>query len=140
MGEGQEGRPSWTRVKRQPRKAVQEAELLTSLEEMAEAYEADRERVDEDALYSCAIGAAVQEQRLWLGWSQSRLAEVAGVDEGTVSRLECGRYLQPSLKTVRKIAAALELETSELLQLAEERMEESSEEAADPISPRSLPA
>lgn len=139
MSEGQGERPSWTRVKRSPRRAVPVAEALTSLEEMAEACEADQQRVDEDALFACALGAAVQEQRLWLCWSQSRLAAEAGVDEGTVSRLECGRYLQPALRTLRKLAAALCLEVSELMQLAEQLME-AGERADAPIAHRSLTA
>lgn len=121
MGEGEgEERPSWTRVRRRP--AVQRVELG----------EDDQERLDEDALLACAIGAAVLEQRLWLGWSQSRLAEEAGVDEGTISRLERGVYLQPALRTLRKIAWALTLEVSELLELAEEQLD-----AVAPISHRS---
>jgi transcriptional regulator with XRE-family HTH domain len=45
--------------------------------------------------------------------NQHELAEKAGVSRGTIQRLEAG--LDARLPTVRKLAAALEVEPSELM-------------------------
>jgi transcriptional regulator with XRE-family HTH domain len=49
----------------------------------------------------------VQGARLERGWSQSELAAEAGVSRPTVSRVELGD--EPSMRTVRKLTAALGL-------------------------------
>lgn len=53
------------------------------------------------------FGEAVQAARLERGWSQSELAEHAGVSRPTVSRVELGD--DPSMRTARKLTAALGL-------------------------------
>lgn len=53
------------------------------------------------------VGKAVQAARLERGWSQSELAEEAGVSRPTVSRIELGE--EPSMRTARRLAAALGL-------------------------------
>lgn len=129
-GEGEGERPVWTRVRRRP----QVSELLDELVELEARQDEDQQRLDDDQLYAVAIGAVVQEQRLWLGWPQDRLAEEAGVSVKTIWRLEGGRGDMPSMRCLRRIAAALTLELSELLEQAEQQLDE---EAAPPISHRS---
>jgi transcriptional regulator with XRE-family HTH domain len=41
------------------------------------------------------------------GLTQAELADAAGVDQATVSRLEIGRVSNPSFDTVKKLARAL---------------------------------
>lgn len=53
------------------------------------------------------FGKSVQTKRLERGWSQDELAENAGVSRPTVSRVELGH--EPSMRTARKLAAALGL-------------------------------
>lgn len=129
-GEGEGERPVWTRVRRRP----QVSELLDELVELEARQDEDQQRLDDDQLYAVAIGAVVQEQRLWLGWPQDRLAEEAGVSVKTIWRIEGGRGDMPSMRCLRRIAAALTLELSELLEQAEQQLDE---EAQAPIPHRS---
>lgn len=48
-------------------------------------------------------------------WTQVRLAEEAGISPTTVSGIENGRISRPHFGTVRKLAAALEVEPEDLL-------------------------
>ncbi|MFF3014923.1 helix-turn-helix domain-containing protein [Streptomyces sp. NPDC057939] len=52
------------------------------------------------------IAQAVFDRRTELGWSQSQLAEAAGMRQPHVSRLEAARSL-PSLDVLRRVAEAL---------------------------------
>lgn len=61
--------------------------------------------------------ARVREARLNLGWSQSELAEAAGVSRPTVARIEAGQ--QVALGTLVKVAAALGLQVQVSIQQAE---------------------
>lgn len=54
-----------------------------------------------------ALGADVRRLRELLGWSQDRLARVAHVSQGAVSRLEYGRGLHLPLLTAWKVIDAL---------------------------------
>lgn len=129
-GHGEDGaRPEWTRVRRRPTAS----ELIRQMAELEASQDADQRRLDEDQLLAVAIGAVVQEQRLWLCWSQDRLAAESGVSVKTLWRVEGGSGEMPSLKTLGKIAKGLQLERSELLQKAEELLEESS--AQEPSEP-----
>jgi DNA-binding XRE family transcriptional regulator len=54
------------------------------------------------------------ELRLRKGWSQRRLAEAIGVKQPHIARLESGQN-EPSLGTVRKLAAALGATVEEIV-------------------------
>ncbi len=56
--------------------------------------------------------AIIRERRMW---TQARLAEEAGVSPTTVSGIESGRISRPHFGTLRKLAAALEVEPERLL-------------------------
>ncbi len=47
------------------------------------------------------------------GLSQEQFAELVGIDPNSVSRIECGVYY-PSLETLEKISAALNVEMRDL--------------------------
>lgn len=49
----------------------------------------------------------VTEARERKGWKQNELAERAGLDKGTVSRIEAGEIVNPSNDTVKKLERAL---------------------------------
>lgn len=65
-----------------------------------------------------AFGAVVREQRTAAGLSQERLALDAGVDRTFVSQIERG-IRQPSLTTIWKLAEALGMAASTLVQRTE---------------------
>lgn len=56
----------------------------------------------------CRIGKTIREARLKRGWSQARLAEMAGVSAQYLSRIETGKK-QASLQVVCEIAQALQV-------------------------------
>lgn len=49
------------------------------------------------------------------GWSQARLAYEAGVPQSAISDIESGKRKNPGVKTLSKIAAALEVRLSVLI-------------------------
>lgn len=53
-----------------------------------------------------AIGDALRERRIELGWTQARLAERSGVTQADISRIENGQ-IDPRWSTVRRLAVAL---------------------------------
>lgn len=59
------------------------------------------------------IGAAIKEVRLKKKLSQRKLASLAGISNTYLSDIEVGRT-NPSLKTLKKIAGALEIEIKDL--------------------------
>ncbi len=59
------------------------------------------------------IGAAIKEVRLEKKLSQRKLASLAGISNTYLSDIEVGRT-NPSLKTLKKIAGALEIEIKDL--------------------------
>ncbi len=54
----------------------------------------------------------VRERRMW---TQGKLAKEAGVSPTTVSGIESGRISNPHFSTVRKLAAALDVDSQELI-------------------------
>jgi transcriptional regulator with XRE-family HTH domain len=66
-----------------------------------------------------SIGGAVKRQRKRLGMTQSLLARKAGVDVGTVSRLERAETRAVSVPVLRALAAALELDPADLVRAPE---------------------
>lgn len=53
-----------------------------------------------------AVGDALRERRIELGWTQGALAERSGVTQADISRIENGQ-IDPRWSTVRRIAMAL---------------------------------
>lgn len=68
-----------------------------------------------------AFGLVVKEMRKSQGLSQEALADEAHLDRTFISQLETGTK-QPSLTTVFRLAAALQLKASGLLLLVEDRL------------------
>jgi len=60
----------------------------------------------------------LKQKRLAIGLSQEKFAEKVGLSMRSISLLETGKQ-QPTLSTLNKISQALNLKTSELLQLIE---------------------
>jgi ribosome-binding protein aMBF1 (putative translation factor) len=69
----------------------------------AEAYDAARLAFD--------LGRAVRDLREQRGWSQTRLAQAAGMTRSTVARFEAGGPV-PTLAVLERIAWALDVELS----------------------------
>ena len=84
---------------------VTQAEFDTRTREQREdpGYKAEYERMR----LAYEIGAAVRIARETLGWTQTYLAERAGMKQHALSRVESGDVL-PTLETVHRIATALE--------------------------------
>lgn len=57
---------------------------------------------------------AIKRYRQLKGWSQSRLARESKVSQTYISELEAGKW-SPNLSVLRKLAAALEVKVSTLL-------------------------
>lgn len=58
----------------------------------------------------------LREARKERGMSQAELARRAGVPQGVISYIECGRTKHPRIDTLQAIAAALQCTVDELLQ------------------------
>lgn len=65
-----------------------------------------------------AFGEAVRDRRKAMGWNQSALASHAGLQTAAVSRIERGDGA-PTLRTMQRIAAALNVRLSLLIRHAE---------------------
>lgn len=70
-----------------------------------------------------SFGAGVRELRKARGWSQERLAENSNLNRSYIGEIERGSVIA-SLVTVEKLAAALQLAPSALLNLSESLREE----------------
>lgn len=64
------------------------------------------------------IGPVLRERRLKVGWTQSRLASIAGVAQGHLSTLESGGKVA-TIPTLERLCSALGLALSELVTEAE---------------------
>ena len=60
----------------------------------------------EDPRLADKVAFAVKEARMKAGLSQSKLAELTGIDQGDISKIECG-IANPSLVTLGRIAKTL---------------------------------
>jgi len=58
----------------------------------------------------------LREMRKKRGLSQAMLAKAAGVPQGVISYIECGRTKHPRVDTMQAIAAVLKCTVDELLQ------------------------
>lgn len=70
----------------------------------------------------------VRKMRLKRGWSQSQLAEMAGVTTRTIQRIEQGN--RPSMETCKALASVFEVDLSQL-QPEDEQMQNETELKAD---------
>lgn len=66
------------------------------------------------------IGERIKAEREKVGWSQSKLANEAGVQSSTISQIESGRRKKPSVDVLQRIAKALSITVSHLLGQTEE--------------------
>jgi transcriptional regulator with XRE-family HTH domain len=77
-----------------------------------------------------AVCKSVHERRELLGISQEELASRAGLHRTYISDIERGAR-NPSLKTLSRLADALELSTSDLIKLGENKSVSMSEAVVD---------
>lgn len=68
--------------------------------------------------FQAALGTAVAARRAELGLTQEQLANASELHQRWISNIETGKR-NPSYASLRRLADALELTTSELLALAE---------------------
>ena len=64
-------------------------------------------------LPECIVGKKLKQIRKARGLTQEQLAELAGIHEKHISKLELGTY-KPSFKTLNKVLSALDLEVDKL--------------------------
>ena len=83
-----------------------------------------------------AVCKSVHDRREKLGISQEELASRAGLHRTYISDIERGAR-NPSLKTLSRLADALELSTSDLIKLGELRSDTTSEAIVDAVDARS---
>ncbi|WP_034639297.1 helix-turn-helix domain-containing protein [Desulfofalx alkaliphila] len=62
------------------------------------------------------LGEKIQKLRESKNWSQQHLEEVSKVTQSSISRIEKGILNNPGIETLRKIATALGVTISELLE------------------------
>ncbi|MGA2552811.1 MAG: helix-turn-helix transcriptional regulator [Burkholderiaceae bacterium] len=67
------------------------------------------------------LGPTVRDARTQKGWSQEHLADLARLDRSYVGEIERG-LVSPSLTTLVKLAAALQVAPSELIRHCERRV------------------
>lgn len=60
----------------------------------------------------------IKELRLKRGWTQTKLAEKAGIRQGVLSYIESGRTKHPRIDTLSAIAAALGVPVEKLMKKA----------------------
>ena len=59
--------------------------------------------------------ATISKTREKRGMSQKKLSELTGIRPDIISRLENGKQMNPTLRTLELVAAALELKISDLV-------------------------
>ncbi len=62
------------------------------------------------------LGSTLRRVRAQRGWSQEKLAELAGLDRSYVGQIERA-VVSPTLSTLEKLASALQLPPSELIRM-----------------------
>ncbi len=62
------------------------------------------------------LGQKIQKLRETKNWSQQQLEEVSEVPQSSISRIEKGVLNNPGIETLRKLATALGVTVSELLE------------------------
>lgn len=71
-----------------------------------------------------SLGDRIKQLRKQKGFTQDQVAEAAGIDSKSLSRIECNRF-NPAIDTLENLAVALEIEMQDFF-------------VADPSSPRLL--
>jgi transcriptional regulator with XRE-family HTH domain len=66
-------------------------------------------------MYLGKIGEIIRNRRKELGMNQIQLANAANVSQGYIADLENGKIENPTVKTIAKIAAVLNLNNEQLL-------------------------
>ncbi|HMP18852.1 MAG TPA: helix-turn-helix transcriptional regulator [Candidatus Paceibacterota bacterium] len=61
------------------------------------------------------LAKIVKQLREQKKWSQEKLARVADVSNNTITNIEVGNQLNPTIDTLRKIAKALEVDAKDLM-------------------------
>src|SRR4051794_17421793 len=85
-----------------------------------------------------AFGHAVRELRAYRGFSQETLGYAAGLHRNYVGAIERGE-LNPTIRTVLRLAVGLQIKPSRLVELAERRQAEMTADPSDvPAGERSL--
>ncbi len=76
-----------------------------------------------------ALGDKIKTLRNKLGLSQQQLANLTGITQATISRIECGDVRQPQPDYLSRIAWALQVSMDELLELPNPRIDQRSVES-----------
>lgn len=61
------------------------------------------------------LAKMVKQLREQKGWSQERLARIADISNNTITNIEVGNQLNPTIETLKKIAKALEMDVKDLM-------------------------
>lgn len=61
------------------------------------------------------LAQRVRMARVAMGWTQAQLAELSGISQGEISRIEAGVRTNPSMDVVLSIARAFDLTVEQLL-------------------------
>lgn len=70
--------------------------------------------VNEKNVFLQGIGKALHKRRIQLGISQEDLAEMADLNRGYISNMECGKR-NISVYTLKKLSEALDIKITDLL-------------------------
>jgi len=72
------------------------------------------EKANEKKQFAKLVGARIKDVRKQNGFTQEKLAEIAGYDSAYIGHIETGRY-SPSVYTVWRMAKAMEVDLAEIL-------------------------
>jgi len=61
------------------------------------------------------IGQSIRKQRKKMGISQDKLSKLTGLSYNTIVKIESGKNPNPTIKTLQKIARALDVSVGQLL-------------------------
>ena len=61
------------------------------------------------------LAKMVKQLREQKGWSQEKLARIADISNNTITNIEVGNQLNPTIETLKKIAKALEVDVKDLM-------------------------
>lgn len=61
------------------------------------------------------LARTVKQLREQKEWSQEKLARMADVSNNTITNIEVGNQLNPTIETLKKIAKALEMDVKDLI-------------------------
>jgi transcriptional regulator with XRE-family HTH domain len=61
------------------------------------------------------LAQTITRRRSYYGWTMPELASKADISLGALSKLESGKHTNPTIKTVKKLAKALNLRPEKLL-------------------------